>query len=159
MKINNNIIIDGTIQHEDGGLSNEVWTTDGNRITIPSGGVVFVADVASLPGTGTVDVLYIAKAENTLHEWNGSTYDALGSSNVNQENVLKTYNIDSSNLSTVDLAGVASYINTNGLTIGETELYLVDVTEPANVEPSKTVSTTAPTGTPNDGDEWVIYIE
>jgi hypothetical protein len=80
MKIKNNIVIDGTIQHEDGGSSNEYFATDGTRQTINN--VSFVADVASLPATGVVDTLYIAKAENTLHEWNGSSYDSLGDNEV-----------------------------------------------------------------------------
>jgi hypothetical protein len=75
MKIKNNIIIDGTIQYEGGGSSTEYFATDGTRQNI---NVSFVTDEASLPGTGVADTLYIAKAENTLHEWNGSSYDSLG---------------------------------------------------------------------------------
>lgn len=126
-KIKSNLIIDGTISHQDGGAANEVFTTNGSRTTLPSGGVVFVANEASLPGTGVVDTLYIAKAENSLWEWNGSTYDPLGSSSAGQLNINNFIEIYEADLSSKDEAGIAQYLNSKSPVIDNTDgknLYL-----------------------------------
>jgi hypothetical protein len=51
---------------------------DNYILSLLTGAIQFVADEASRPGTGETGVLYIASAENSMWEWNGSSYDQLG---------------------------------------------------------------------------------
>jgi hypothetical protein len=75
--------------------------------------VNFVADEASLPTTGTENIIYVAKAENTSWYWDGSAYQQIGGGGGG------TYTDADAraaiSLTTTGTSGAATYDDTTGI--------------------------------------------
>ena len=65
--LDSNKLYVGTNDNGGSGSTDKVQITD----------VVFVANFASLPATGSVDKLYVTKTEKQTYFWNGTSYDTL----------------------------------------------------------------------------------
>lgn len=65
--LDSNKLYVGTNDNGGSGSTDKIQITD----------VVFVTNFASLPATGSVDKLYVAKTEKQTYFWNGTSYDTL----------------------------------------------------------------------------------
>jgi hypothetical protein len=71
--------------------------------------VKFYADEASFPGTGVVDTIYVAKAEETIWYWDGADYVQLGGSYTDADARAAI------SLTTTGTSGAATYNNSTGV--------------------------------------------